>query len=463
MEYIIIGLIGLVIILEIINIIKNFNESNIIERLGKMETSINKEIGEFKLSFSSDLKKDFDSLNNKIEERLNKINEKVNERLDVNFEKTNRTFNNVLERLAKIDEAQKKIDNLSSDIVSLQSILTDKKSRGIFGEVTLKYILESIFGVNDRVYKLQCTLPNNTIADSVIYGPEPLGTIAVDSKFPLENYRAMVEKGLTVIERETRSKMFENDVKKHIDSISEKYIIEGVTTNQAIMFLPAEAIFAEINAYHPNLIKYAASKRVWITSPTTLMSLLTIIATVLKGLERDKYASIIHDELNKLGIEFDKYRNRWDKLSKSIDTVQKEVKDINITTEKITKRFGLISNVDLDRKEIEWRGVIDQHLYLVYQNWSITCFFLRKILYNLIGDLECDFIARRGIDEYFYIQVSKNIDDKMTEEREYKPFYKIKQMYPKYLFVSDLVLQKNVDGIKNINIVDFIYNEEELK
>ncbi|MBQ3142494.1 MAG: DNA recombination protein RmuC [Bacilli bacterium] len=353
MEYIIIGLIGLVIILEIINIIKNVNESNIIERLGKMETSINKEIGEFKLSFSSDLKKDFDSLNNKIEERLNKINEKVNERLDVNFEKTNRTFNNVLERLAKIDEAQKKIDNLSSDIVSLQSILTDKKSRGIFGEVTLKYILESIFGVNDRVYKLQCTLPNNTIADSVIYGPEPLGTIAVDSKFPLENYRAMVEKGLTVIERETRSKMFENDVKKHIDAISEKYIIEGVTTNQAIMFLPAEAIFAEINAYHPNLIKYAASKRVWITSPTTLMSLLTIIATVLKGLERDKYASIIHDELNKLGIEFDKYRNRWDKLSKSIDTVQKEVKDINITTEKITKRFGLISNVDLDRKEIE--------------------------------------------------------------------------------------------------------------
>lgn len=99
----------------------------------------------------------------------------------------------------------------------------------------------------------------------------------------------------------------------------------------------------------------------------------------------------------------------------------------------------------------------------MYQNWSITFFFLRKILYNLIGDLKCDFIARRGIDECFYIQVSKNIDDKMTEEREYKPFYKLKQMYPKYLFVSDLVLQKNVDGIKNINIVDFIYNEEELK
>lgn len=99
----------------------------------------------------------------------------------------------------------------------------------------------------------------------------------------------------------------------------------------------------------------------------------------------------------------------------------------------------------------------------MYQNWSITCFFKGKILYNLIRDLECDFIARRGIDVYFYIQVSKNIDDKKNEEREYKPFYKIKQMYPKYLFVSDLVLQKNVDGIKNINIVDFIYNEEELK
>lgn len=360
MEYIIIGILVLILIIVIINLFKGVNESNITERLGKIETNLIKEIGEFKLSFSHTLTKDFETLNDRIENKLTKINDKVNERLDVNFEKTNKTFANVLERLAKIDEAQKKIDNLSSDIVSLQGILTDKKSRGIFGEVTLQYILESIFGKNDNIYKLQYSLPNNTIVDSIIFGPEPLGTIAVDSKFPLENYRLMVEKGVSQLERERRTKLFEMDVKKHIDTISEKYILEGTTTNQAIMFLPAEAIFAEINAYHPVLIKYAAGKKVWITSPTTLMSLLTIIATVLKGLERDKYAGVIHDELNKLGIEFEKYRNRWDKLSRSIDSVQKDVKDINITTEKITKRFDSINNVSMELNESDNKDLIEQ-------------------------------------------------------------------------------------------------------
>ena len=112
----------------------------------------------------------------------------MNLRLDENLEKTNKTFSNVLERLSKIDEAQKKIESLSGDILSLESILTDKKSRGIFGEVNLKHILENVFGEkNDTIYQLQCPLPNHTIADCILYAPEPLGTIAIDSKFPLEN------------------------------------------------------------------------------------------------------------------------------------------------------------------------------------------------------------------------------------------------------------------------------------
>ncbi len=352
MEYIIIAVLGLILILVIVLLFKGVNEGNITERLGKIETNLTKEIGEFKLKFSSDLKKDFNDLNDRIENKLNMINEKVNERLEVNFEKTNKTFSNVLERLAKIDEAQKKIDSLSSDIVSLQGILTDKKSRGIFGEVNLRYILSSIFGdKNDKIYRLQHTLNNNTIVDAIIFGPEPLGTIGIDSKFPLENYRLMVERGIDETIRANREKMFEYDVKKHIDAISMKYIIPGVTTDQAIMFLPAEAIFAEINAYHPNLIKYAQERKVWIASPTTLMSLLTIIQSVLMGLERDKYTSVIHDELKKLGLEFDKYRSRWDKLSRSIDTVTKDVKEINTTTNKITKRFDSINNVKIENKE----------------------------------------------------------------------------------------------------------------
>ena len=356
MEYVVIGLCSLILIvlLALLFLVrkKNISETNIIERLGKIETSMIKEIGDFKLNFSNDLTKDFISLNDRIEKKLNMINEHVNERIEVNFEKTNKTFGNVLERLAKIDEAQKKIDNLSNDIVSLQGILTDKKTRGIFGEVNLYHILASVFGEkNDNIYKTQYTLSNSSIADAVLFGPEPLGTICIDSKFPLEHYRTMVEKGITLEERASREKQFEIDVKKHIDAISSKYILKGETGNQAIMFLPAEAIFAEINAYHPNIITYSQKRSVWIASPTTLISLLTIIQAVLMGMERDKYASVIHDELNKLGIEFDKYKSRWDKLSRSINTVTNDIKDINITTDKISKRFDSISHVKLDSSE----------------------------------------------------------------------------------------------------------------
>ena len=291
---------------------------------------------------------DFDKINNKIEQKLMLINDKVNERIDQNFDKTNKTFNNILERLTKIDEDQKKIDSLSTEIVGLQSVLTDKKTRGIFGEVNLNYILSSVFGEgNKNVYDIQHTLSNGSIADSILYAPSPLGTICIDSKFPLENYERMTDRSLSNMERESATKLFKSDVKKHIDAISNKYIIPGETADEAIMFLPAEAIFAEINAYHPELLKYSYEKRVWITSPTTLMSTLTIIQMILKNMERDKYAQIIHVELNKLSKEFSKYRERWDKLSRSIDTVTKDIKDINITTEKITKRFDSINSVDI--------------------------------------------------------------------------------------------------------------------
>ena len=350
MEYIIIGLLVIILILVVISITKNINEANITERLGKLELNVTKELGDFK----SSLNKDFASLSEKQEQRLIMMNDKVNERLDQNFEKTNKTFSNVLERLSKIDEAQKKIDSLSSDIVSLQGILTDKKTRGIFGEVNLKHILSSVFGErNDSIYRLQYSLPNGTIVDSILFAPEPLGTIAIDSKFPLENYRNMVDKSLSQGEREKYEKLFKSDVKKHIDAISTKYIIPGVTTDQAIMFLPAEAIFAEINAYHTDLIDYAYKRRVWITSPTTLISTLTIIQMLLKNIERDKYTSIIHEELNKLGVEFGRYKDRWDKLSRSIETVSRDVNDIHTTTEKITKRFNSISRVELDKEKIE--------------------------------------------------------------------------------------------------------------
>ena len=350
MDYIIIGLLVVLIILTVISLFKNINESNITERLGKLEVSMMKEMGNFKNDLSRDLNDDFTKLNEGVEKRLLLINDKVNERLDQNFEKTNKTFQNVIERLSRIDEAQKKIDNLSGDIISLQSILTDKKTRGIYGEVNLKHILVSVFGErNDNIYRLQYTFSTGVIADSVLFAPEPLGTICIDSKFPLEHYQAMVDKRLTSEMRDKYEKMFRMDMKKHIDAIADKYIIPGETSNQAILFLPAEAIFAEINAYHTDIINYAYHKHVWITSPTTLVSTLTVIEMIIKNIERDKYTRVIHEELNKLGLEFSRYKERWDKLARSIQTVNKDVENVYITTDKITKKFESINRVDVNK------------------------------------------------------------------------------------------------------------------
>ena len=355
MDYIIIGLLIIIIILVIVAIMKNVNEGKITERLGNLESNTIKGLSSFQIDIMKTMNDNFNGLNDRMEKKLTQINDKVNERLDDNFAKTNKTFTNILERLSKIDEAQKKIDTLSTDIVSLQSILTDKKSRGIFGEINLKHILVSIFGEkNDNVYRLQYTFPNTTIADAVIFAPEPLGTVAIDSKFPLEHYQKMVDKNLSPLERTAAEKEFKTDVKKHIDAISSKYIIPGITSDQAIMFLPAEALFAEINAYHSDLVEYAHRKRVWICSPTTLISTFTVIEVLLKNMERDKYTSIIHDELNKLGVEFSRYKDRWDKLSRSIETVNKDIESIHVTTDKITKRFDSISRVEIkNNNEIE--------------------------------------------------------------------------------------------------------------
>lgn len=354
MDYIVVGLLIIVIILLIIVLVKRKNKNeeksnlDMLERLSRFEVNVTKEIGNFKSDLSREIMTDFNKMNLQIENKLDLMNNKVHERIDQNFEKTNKTFMNVIERLSKIDEAQKKIDNLSMDIVSLESILTDKKTRGIFGEVNLNNILKNVFGEkNDRLYQIQYHMSNQTIADSVIFAPEPLGLIAIDSKFPLENYRVMVDKKASDLSRNIAYKQFKVDVKKHIDAISSKYIIPGETSDQAMMFIPAEAIFAEINAYHTDLIDYAYKKRVWLVSPTTLISTLTMIMMIIQNIERDKYTSIIHEELNKLGIEFGRFKDRFDKLSKSIQTVNKDVESFQITTDKIKKKFDSISNVEI--------------------------------------------------------------------------------------------------------------------
>ena len=319
-------------------------------------------INRFKDEFKKSVNDDFEALNRKIEGRLDLMNAKVEERLAKGFEETTKTFGSVLERLGKIDEAQKKIEALSSNVVSLQDILTDKKSRGIFGEVQLYQILASVFGEkNDRTYQKQYKLSNNTMVDAMLFTPEPIGNIAIDSKFPLENYRKMYDSELTNEERINARKEFVGNLKKHIDDISEKYIIRNETSDQAIMFLPAEAIFAEINAYHTDVIDYAYRKNVRIASPTTLVSVLTTIQMILTNIEREKYASVIQEELGKLHEEFGRYEKRWKALEKDIEKVTKDVKEITTTSNKISKRFTEISNVNMIKQiENEEREIADR-------------------------------------------------------------------------------------------------------
>lgn len=354
MDYLIIGLLILILIFLVVVLLKSKSNENVTERISKIETDMVREIGNFKTDFTHNINEDFNKLNDKLEERLRLISDKVNERLDENFEKSNKTFTAVLERLTKIDEAQKKIDSLSNDIVSLQGILTDKKTRGIFGEVNLEHIMSNVFGPkNSKIYEMQHAFDNNTVVDCILYAPEPLGAIAIDSKFPLENYQAMVNRSNSSNVRLNAEKLFKSDMKKHIDDISRKYIIPGVTSDQAILFLPAEAIFAEINAYHTELLEYAYKRRVWITSPTTLISTLTTIQIIMKNIERDKYAKVIHNELALLDVEFKRYKERWDKLYHSMEVVSKDVKDIHTTTDKISKRFNSINQVEMEKIDYE--------------------------------------------------------------------------------------------------------------
>lgn len=332
-----------------------------------LKVHMQKEYSEFRYQISQmindtgktsqkDLNEFKDNMLRQIELKFKDINEKVDLRLGEGFEKTNKTFTDVVERLTKIDEAQKKIESLSTEVVSLNDLLKGQKTRGIFGEVQLYQLLTAVLGDNEELYVKQKTLSNGAIADAIIYAPEPIGMVAIDSKFPLENYRRMVDRELGDADRNQATKDFKRDVKKHIDDIKNKYILFNETGDQAFMFVPAEAIFAEISAYHEDLIEYAAKNKVWLVSPTTLISTLSMIQMVVRNLERDKQAKVIVEELKKLGEEFKRYVDRWDKLKRSIESVAKNADSVHTTSEKISKKFKHISEAkftEIEADEVE--------------------------------------------------------------------------------------------------------------
>jgi len=304
----------------------------------------------FKDGFKKDLTEDFDKLNETVESRLNKISNKVMENLEEGFKKTNKTFTNVIVSIGKIEKAQEDMNKLSTEIVDFKDILKDKKTRGIFGEGQLYHILENVFGKANKgkLYDTQYTLTNKKIVDSVLLMPEDIGNISVDSKFPLEGFRKLTDNTLSETEFKSATTNFKNDVKEHIKNISSKYIIPGETSDQALMFLPAESIYLEILVNHQDLVDFAHSKRVILTAPNNFLAFLTTVRNVHVDQERKKYAHIIQEELIILSKEFGRYSERWNKLKTHMDTVSKDVNLIHISTNKISGKFKKISDVKLE-------------------------------------------------------------------------------------------------------------------
>jgi len=298
---------------------------------------------------SVQLSRSIEALTHSVEGRLQTLAGQVNQRLDEGFRKTNDTFASVMARLATIDEAQKKIDGLTTNVVSLQELLGDKRARGAFGEVQLEALVRNMLPPD--AFEFQTVLPNNTRVDCVLKLPAPTGLVAVDAKFPLENYHRMLDSELADSDRRAAQTAFRADVRRHVDAIAGKYILPGVTSDGAMMFLPAEAVFAELHAYHPEVVVYAQSRRVWIVSPTTLMAVLNTARAVLKDVETRKQIHVIQDALGKLAKDFHRFDERMNALARHIDQASKDVQDVQTSSRKISAHFQKIESARLDELE----------------------------------------------------------------------------------------------------------------
>lgn len=290
------------------------------------------------------LTEQFDKLTQTTQTKLKDISEEVNKQLTTGFEKTTLTFTDVVKRLAIIDEAQKKITALSSDVVGLQEILSDKRSRGAFGEVQLSALIRNM--LPETHFSLQHTLSNSKRVDCLLFLPEPTGNIAIDAKFPLESYRKL-QNASSEHEKKQADAQLRIDIKKHIQDIADKYILPGETSDGAMLFIPAESVFAEIHAHHPDLVEFAYRKRVWLSSPTTMMAILTTARAVLKDAATRKQVHIIQEHLVALGKDFDRFQKRMDNLAKHVEQAHQDVELVHKSSQKLSSRFQKIEKVEM--------------------------------------------------------------------------------------------------------------------
>lgn len=309
--------------------------------LTTIQDSLKQETQDIRLQLTSTLSQQ----TNEVNRHLTEIGHRVNTQLNEGFKKTNETFFNITERLTIIDQAQKKITELSDNVVSLQAVLTDKRSRGTFGEVQLNALIRNM--LPEQHFALQHELSNKTRVDCLLFLPEPTGNIALDAKFPLENFKKYMALPHDSAEKQKTRTQFSQDIRKHIKDVATKYILPGETADGAVLFIPAEAIFAEIHGHFPELVETAHQLRVWLVSPTTLMAILTTARAVIKDTATRKQVHIIQDHLFELAKDFQRFQERMNKLSTHIDQAQKDVEEVHKSSRKITNRFNKIEQVEI--------------------------------------------------------------------------------------------------------------------
>lgn len=280
-----------------------------------------------------------------LEERFDGISGKMNVSLTESAEKTAKSLGELTNRLSVIDEAQKNITELSGQVVGLQHILDNKQARGAFGEIQMEDIFRN--ALPPSAYSFQSTLSNGKRADGVILLPNPPGPIVVDSKFPLESYRALRDAEDDVALVQAR-RDFKQAVKKHIKDISEKYIITGETAESALMFLPSEAVYAELHANFVDLVEDSYKARVWIVSPTTLMATLNTVRAVLKDVAMREQAHLIQIQVGKMMGDVERLHKRVGNLQKHFSQAEGDLRDITTSAEKVLRHGEKIDEVQLE-------------------------------------------------------------------------------------------------------------------
>ena len=318
----------------------------------------NEKLERFQKNISESINKRFDSLNEQMTLKMSEINKKVDQQLEQGFKTTTESMSQVRERLKVIDEAQKNIESLSKDVVSLKNVLENNQNRGQYGEYQLSMVLHNVFGDTIGCYKEQYTIKNakdeeNKVrADAVVFMPEPNKMICIDSKFPFATYAKLFET-TDEKEKEDLQRVFVSDVKKHITVIKNKYILDGKTAPQAIMFIPNDGIFAYIHQHCESVVEYARQSEVILTSPSTLPAILVTINMLRIEVERAKNIKEITTQLVRLGKEFGMFSKEWETFSTQLGRASSSKDKLDNRVNKINNKFEALKISDTKYEEIE--------------------------------------------------------------------------------------------------------------